>query len=352
MRRPAPKVVDVARLAGVSTATVSRVLNDPAKVTEVTRKAVLAAVEQTGYKVNRAARNLRTNTSKTILALVPNLSNPFFSNILSGLERALSAADYSLLVTDSGEADLTAVQLQRFIDAGQADGLVILDGSIALSSLEELQHSYPECPIIFACEWVEDFSGSSVRADNALGIRMLVDHLWAQGHRTFGHVAGPASNVLSIARRQAFEKRVTELQGESREDWIVAGDFSIAAGLEAASVVAQMKDRPTAWICASDQLAFGLISGLERAGVRVPQDISVTGFDNIEMAEVFNPPLTTIHQHRNKMGDKAARCLLSQLTHGDSGSDLVKTLPVYLVERESTAPVAHDQAKGAAVAQK
>ncbi len=347
MRRPAPKVVDVARMAGVSTATVSRVLNEPAKVTEATRAAVLAAVEQTGYRVNRAARNLRTNTSKTILALVPNLSNPFFSNILSGLERALNAADYSLLVTDSGDTDLTAVQLQRFIDAGQADGLVVLDGSIALSSLEELRQSYPECPITFACEWVEGFSGSSVRADNALGIRMLVDHLWAQGHRTFGHVTGPASNVLSIARRQAFEKRIIELQGESRKDWIVQGDFSIAAGLQAAIDVAKMKDRPTAWICASDQLAFGLISGLTRAGVRVPQDISVTGFDNIEMTEVFNPPLTTIHQHRNQMGDVAARSLLSQLTKGEAAAEQTKMMPVYLVERESTGPVAHKRPTGA-----
>ena len=339
MQKAKAKVVDVARLAGVSTATVSRVLNDPTVVSEATREAVLQAVKETGYRVNRAARNLRTNTSKTILALVPNLSNPFFSNILSGLERELNAADYNLLVSDSGGVGLTSDQVQRYVAAGQADGLVILDGSIPLSELQDARRAIPSCPIVFACEWVEGFEGASVRADNAAGIRMLVDHLWAQGHRRFGHVTGPMSNVLSQYRRNAFEARVRELGADCRADWIVPGDFSIAAGSDAAVTIAGMKDAPTAWICASDQIAFGLISGLSRAGVDVPGAVSVTGFDNIEMTEVFNPPLTTIHQHRNKMGNEAARSLLRQLS-GDQAQKATPTvMPVYLVERGSTGAV-------------
>lgn len=337
-----PKVVDVARLAGVSTATVSRVLNDPSVVSEATREAVLMAVKETGYRVNRAARNLRTNTSKTILALVPNLSNPFFSNILSGLERELSAADYNLLVTDSGDMQLSADQIQRFIAAGQADGLVILDGGIALDALKEVRAASPQCPIVFACEWVEDFAGPSVRADNDGGIRMLIDHLAEQGHRRFGHVSGPATNVLSHYRQRAFEQRVAELGVECRKEWVIPGDFSIAAGTKAAARIAQMNDGPTAWICASDQIAFGLISGLTERGIKVPDDLSVTGFDNIEMTEVFNPPLTTIHQHRNKMGNEAARQLLRQLSGEEASSAAPTVMPVYLVARKSTAAAPAD----------
>lgn len=336
MQSKKPKVVDVARLAGVSTATVSRVLNDPSVVSKDTREAVLKAVQETGYRVNRAARNLRTNTSKTILALVPNLSNPFFSNILSGLERELSAADYSLLVTDTGDLELTSDQMQRYIAAGQADGLVILDGSVALAEVEDVRQANPTCPIVFACEWVEGFQGPSVRADNIGGIRMLVDHLWAMGHRRFGHVSGPETNVLSHYRQAAFQKRVTELGGELRPDWIIPGDFSIVAGTQAADLVAAMQDAPTAWICASDQIAFGLISGLSDVGISVPDDVSVTGFDNIEMTEVFNPPLTTIHQHRNKMGNEAAQLLLRQLQGDLVPSNGPTVMPVYLVERRST----------------
>jgi len=334
-----PKVVDVARLAGVSTATVSRVLNDPGVVSEATRKAVLTAVKETGYRVNRAARNLRTNTSRTVLALVPNLSNPFFSNILSGLERELNAADYSLLVTDSGDGPLSADHIQRYIAAGQADGLIILDGSIELSELERVQSAAPPVPIVFACEWVEGFSGPSVRADNAEGIRMLVQHLWDLGHRRFGHVSGPQTNVLSVHRKRAFKQSVLKCGGDVRAEWVIPGSFSIAAGKEAALLVPELRDGPTAWVCASDQIAFGLIAGLTEAGINVPEDVSVTGFDNIEMTEVFNPPLTTIHQHRNKMGNEAARRVLQLLKGGQSYASSPTVMPVYLVNRKSTGPV-------------
>lgn len=333
----APKVVDVARLAGVSTATVSRVLNDPEKVSQATREAVLAAVKETGYRVNRAARNLRTNSTRSVLALVPNLSNPFFSNILSGLERELNAEGYSLLVTDSGEGPLTAAQMDRLIAAGQADGVIVLDGSIAQTDFTRVQTNNPSCPVVFACEWVDDVMCPSVRADNMGGVAALVDHLWQNGHRRFGHVTGPATNVLSTVRRAAFATRVAELGGDIHDDWIVKGDFSIDAGRAAADTILAMKDAPTAWICASDQIAFGLISGLTRAGVKVPEEVSVAGFDNIEMTEVFNPPLTTIHQPRNKMGHQAARSILD-LIRGQENSAQIHILPVDLVARDSTGP--------------
>jgi LacI family repressor for deo operon, udp, cdd, tsx, nupC, and nupG len=146
---------------------------------------------------------------------------------------------------------------------------------------------------------------------------------------------------LSHHRQSAFEHHVAELGGELRASWILPGDFSIAAGKNAAAHVISMAETPTAWICASDQIAFGLIAGLTEAGVRVPEDVSVTGFDNIEMTEVFNPPLTTIHQHRNKMGNEAARRLLVQLhDNGDNGNEIntPTIMPVYLVDRQSTGP--------------
>ncbi len=335
--RSAPKVVDVARLAGVSTATVSRVLNDPEKVSQATRDAVLAAVKETGYRVNRAARNLRTQSTRSILALVPNLSNPFFSNILSGLERELTAEGYSLLVTDSGDAPLTTEQMDRLIAAGQADGLIVLDGSISKADFDRVQDNNPACPVVFACEWVNDVTCPSVRADNIGGISSLIDHLWENGHRRFGHVTGPSSNVLSAVRRNAFVTHVAELGGETRNPWILPGDFSIDAGRAAAETIAAMYDAPTAWICASDQIAFGLISGLTHAGISVPADVSVAGFDNIEMTEVFIPPLTTIHQPRNKIGQQAARAILG-LIRGEANSAQTHTLPVHLVPRQSTGP--------------
>jgi LacI family transcriptional regulator, repressor for deo operon, udp, cdd, tsx, nupC, and nupG len=333
-------VQDVARVAGVSTATVSRALNTPAKVSERTRESVLAAVRATGYRANQAARNLRTQRTGAILVVVPNLANPFFANILSGIESVLKAAGYNVLITDTGADAAKGARLSQYLSSGQADGLIVLDGSIDAADVAGIEVRDGKNAIVFACEWLDAMPFPSVRSDNQDGILQAVEHLTRLGHTKIGHITGPLENVLARCRLEKFERALLDKGLELKTDWVIKGDFSLCAGRDAAGHYLRLPEKPTALVCASDQIAFGLISTLSAQGVSVPEDLSVVGFDNVEMAEFFQPPLTTIHQHRNQLGAAAAREVLELLSHNKRSAARIETIPVRFVERGSTAPPA------------
>ncbi len=326
-----PTIQDVALAAGVSTATVSRTLSSPERVSEVTRRAVEAAVERTGYTLNVAARNLRKRRAGGILALVPNIANPFFSEILGGISSVLRANGLNLLVADTetlsdGEASL----VDYAADRSRADGLIVLDGRIPPAVLTGRR-----CPpVVMACEWMDGLDAPSVRVDNAMGARLAVEHLAGLGHRAIGHVCGPAGNVLTEARRRGFDEAMEEFGLEAQPAWRAFGEFSLDWGRRAAETYLSLDDRPTALFCASDTIACGLIGALVQSGVAVPSDISVVGFDDIDLAAHTAPALTTVRQPRRQIGTVAAQMLLDALAGHVPRSQI---LPVALIERRSTA---------------
>ncbi|WP_370231657.1 LacI family DNA-binding transcriptional regulator [Cognatishimia sp.] len=336
VERKAVTVQDVARVAGVSTATVSRALSDPKKVSEKTRKAVTEAISATGYRLNKAARNLRKRQANAVLILVPNLGNPFFSQILHGISAGFSDTEFSILVSDTSDQAGNALNLVDYFLDSRIDGLISLDGSLPNAELDLFHQHGVADKIVFACEWSPEANFPSVRSNNAMGARLAVRHLFDLGHRKIAHVTGPEGNVLTRARREGMLEERQRLDLPMNPDWIVRGDFSLESGFDAAQKIARMKDRPTAVFCASDMVAFGLISGLKQQGLSVPEDISVVGFDDIEMAEYSDPPLTTINQDREGLGRASADRLLAQL-RPDVGEDrqIIK-LDVYLAERQST----------------
>lgn len=331
-------VQDVARRAGVSTATVSRALSTPEKLSEATRLAVLDAVRETGYHVNQSARNLRKQQAGAILVLVPDLENPFFSKILSGISAGFAGSGLSVLVTDSMAEKTVGPAIRNYFLDGRIDGLICLDGRLTPEDLEQLDQSGHARRIVFACEWVPDAPYPSIRSDNAEGAAKAIRHFHALGHRKIGHITGPQGNVLTALRHQGVMDTLAELDLPSCEDWILHGDFSLASGRDAAQRILAMQTPPTAVFCASDMMAMGLISGLETAGISVPHDISVIGFDDIEMAAFSIPALTTVRQDRRALGTKAAEILLHQITTGTPvASDHVSLMPVDLIHRDSTA---------------
>ena len=336
----APRIVDVARIAGVSTATVSRALARPETVAETTRNAVLAAAEQTGYKVNQAARNLRRQRTGAIVVLVPNLGNPFFSEILAGIEVMLSRADLNMLVVDTGQAHAKPDLMSEYLHNTRADGIIALDGWLPDSVLKALRNSNASPPIVFACEWTNDPSFPSVRADNEGGARLVIAHLRALGHSKIGILNGPADNVLTIARSKGAMDAMQGFGIEVRDDFLFDGDFTLDAGVMAAHAWLDLTDRPTAMFCASDQMAFGFISELARSGLSVPKSVSVVGFDDIDIAGRYIPALTTVRQPRSGLGTSAARMLLDRLAAPEAGlpAEHLK-LDVELIVRDSTGAV-------------
>jgi LacI family repressor for deo operon, udp, cdd, tsx, nupC, and nupG len=331
MRRTAT-IQDVARLAGVSTATVSRALSKPDGVAEATRAAVLDAVETTGYRLNPVARNLRRRRTGTVIALAPNLANPFFSQILAGVAAVLTPEDYGLLVADTRTGPDPERRLAQYLGAGAADGLILLDGGLSPSGLAIAGRP----PVIAACEWL-DAPTPSVRVDNAAGASMAVEHLLAAGHRAIGHVAGPEGNVLTAARRDGFFAALRRFGLPPRRDWLLPGDFGLASGAEAAARWMALDERPTALFCASDEMAIGFAGAAQRAGLSVPGDVSIVGFDDIEVAAHQTPALTTVRQPRERIGRRAATLLLDMMRAG-TGSGGIETLPVEFIRRDSVAP--------------
>lgn len=324
-------IQDIARLTGVSTATVSRALSHPDQVAESTRKAVLEAVGKTGYQINHTARNLRLNRTGSILALVPNLANPFFSEILSGMASILVHSGFGLLIADTRAGPDPRAGFKHYLESRMADGLVVLDGGL----VDDIPSEDFNPPVIFACEW----TGStlpSVRVDNGAAAAMAVRHLVENGHSAIGHVTGPQGNVLTQTRLEGTRDALFACGLELPREWVFQGDFSLESGARAARRWMELHPRPSAVFCASDQMACGFIGALRHAGIDVPRQVSVVGFDDIEVAEHFVPALTTIRQPRRLIGEQAAKLMIETIEQ--PGHPPAKELiPVELIRRQSVA---------------
>jgi LacI family repressor for deo operon, udp, cdd, tsx, nupC, and nupG len=338
--RSNPRIGDVARAAGVSTATVSRALSHPDLVSAKTRDTVLAAVAQTGYRINHAARNLRRQQTGGIVVLVPHLSNPFFSLILSAIAHVASTAGLNVLVADTQEPKGADRQIAEYLHNNRADGLIVLDGTLPENTFSG-HGRVAQPPVVFACEWVDD--QPSVTIDNHHGAMLAVDHLISLGHRRIGHVMGPPDNVLTLTRAAGAREALARAGLAIDERWFFAGDFTLASGIVAARQWLALEQRPTGVFLSSDAMACGFMSELNRHGIHAPADVSVVGFDDLEMSEHLIPSLTTIRQPRAAIGETAARILLRLMegerkggAAGARGSES-QVLPVELIVRGSTA---------------
>ncbi len=324
------RISDVARLAGVSAATVSRVLSRPGMVAEHTREAVLRAVRESGYRMNHAARNLRKQRTGAVVALVPNLGNPFFAPILAGLGRTLERAGYDLLVADTRSDGGHRRALRRFLDPSRADGIVLLDGLVDPGDLAEVEHAPP---IVMACEWIESVRTPRVVFDNAAGTGLAARHLSDHGHTRIACIGGPEGNVLHLGRIEG----VAQVLGHGAFT-VFQGDFTLEAGKAAAqSWLSLPKDqRPTGIISFSDEMACAFIGEVQRRGISVPQEVSVVGFDDIEMVKHMSPPLTTIRQPKRHIGQQAAETILA-LIEGQAAPEMILIAPQIMI-RDSTGP--------------
>ncbi|PWE30703.1 LacI family transcriptional regulator [Pararhodobacter marinus] len=322
------RIADVARAAGVSTATVSRTLSNPAVVGIETRARVMAAVEATGYRVNTAARDLRQRRARSILVLAPNLANTFFGRIIATIQEVAGSAGLSVQVSDSRAE---AGRIEALGHDGRADGIILLDGSLAPEILARWR-----LPVIELCEWNTRATLPGLAIDNAAAARLAVDHLADLGHRRVLHIAGPEGNVLAVTRRDGF---LTSAAQRGVAASIAAGDFTMASGARAARDWVSRPDRPSAVFAASDECAFGFIAECHRMGISVPDDVSVVGFDDVDFADHYIPALTTIHQPRVRLGRFAAQRLIAALTEHRPLAPGRELIDAHLVVRHSTAPL-------------
>lgn len=330
-----PKIKDVARLAGVSTATVSRTLNDVDRVSAETKDSVLRAAKEVGYRINHSARSLRLQQTGAVAVLIPNVGNPFFSNILAGIESVMTKSRINVLILDTQSTTSHQSYTTDYLTSQRADGIICLDGQLRPDA-EAGPGNMMNLPVVFACEWPDSADCNVVRSDNAHGATLAVNHLVSLGHRNIGHLEGPNENVLTTVRRKATIDALKTSKLPVIDEWFFSGDFGLESGVLAAKQWLALENRPTALFCASDLMAIGVMAELSRNGVSVPGELSVMGFDDIDIARYYSPALTTIHQRTRVLGETAAEVLLDRL-HGRECEENINIVDVELVCRASTA---------------
>ncbi|MEK6541443.1 MAG: LacI family DNA-binding transcriptional regulator [Pseudomonadota bacterium] len=312
---------DVARVSGVSVATVSRVLNGLDVVAEATRDKILQAVEQLDYVPHSAARAMATRQTTTIGVLLPDLHGEFFSEVIRGVDIAARAAHYHLLLSHSHgdpEEAMAAIRAMR----SRVDGMIVMAPTIEPGGLMTLVRQ-SKLPVVllntdFPSSGVP--SSTSVMVDNVAGARMLTEHLIAQGYNRIAHISGPPGNRESQGRQSGYEAAINAAFGVG-STMIVAGDFSEAAGFAAGRAIVAGALRPDAVFAANDIMAIGCIDALHQAGFAVPADIAVVGFDDIPAARFITPALTTVRVHIAELGRIAAKRLIAQVLGDGNAAD-------------------------------
>ncbi|WP_405117074.1 LacI family transcriptional regulator [Micromonospora sp. NBC_01405] len=334
---PTTSIKEVAQRAGVSIGTVSNVLNRPNLVAPATRQRVLDAIGQLGYVRNDSARQLRAGRSRTIAIVVLDVANPFFADVVRGAEMEAEKVGGVVVVCNSGEDPTRERRHLDILEEQRVQGVLITpvhDGPD--SRLEQLIAR--GTPVVLVDRGSGHHNRCSVAVDDVLGGRLAAAHLREQEHTSIAYVGGPAS-LRQVADRQAGAASAIGADGELRV--IETATLSVAAGRRAAGEIADLpaRQRPTAVFCANDLLALGVLQEMTQRGVRVPRDIAIVGYDDIEFAAAAAVPLSSVRQPREQLGRTATQLLLDEINdHGRHQHRHVVFQPELVVRESSSRP--------------
>ncbi|UJQ93575.1 LacI family DNA-binding transcriptional regulator [Mariluticola halotolerans] len=305
-------IEDVAQIAGVSIATVSRAIHTPAKVADTTRRKVLEAVAQTGYTANAMARSLRMRRSNMILILAPDVGDPNFSNILVGLETEASKRGYGVLIGNTQNDPAREADYLGFIASNKADGLILLTGHLPFG-LAENGGAAKLPPVVAVNEPVRNADVPFVGVDNFAGARIATDYLIAQGHRRIAFIGHSTSKMVSMLREEGYRGSLASAGIAVDPALVLDGEGTTESGRAAVEHMFVRDHLPTAFFCVNDATALGVFIALSARGYELPRDFSVMGFDDISLASFVTPSLTTMKQPRLNIGEAAMELLLTLL---------------------------------------
>ncbi|WP_277977547.1 LacI family DNA-binding transcriptional regulator [Pantoea endophytica] len=321
----------IARLAGVSVATVSRVLNNSDTVKALNREKVLHAIKASNYQPNLLARQLRTARSSMILVMVSDISNPFCAELVKGIEEQAEKNSYRILLCNSG-SDIERSRSSLQLLAGKmVDGIITMD---AFSKLPELAQLIGETPWVQCAEYADAGDVSCVGIDDVQASKHVVAYLADRGRQRIALINHDLSYKYAQLRQAGYQQQLIQ-QERSWQAITYATELSFNAGKQAMEALLAAPERPDAVFAVSDTLAAGALSAIHAAGLRVPQDIAVTGFDGSDLAEMVTPPLSTLAQPSRDMGRKAFALLLNKIDQPDSPAQRIM-MDWHFVVRAST----------------
>ena len=329
------RIKDVARAAGVSTATVSHVLNKTRVVSDETREKVLRAIESCNYYPNANARSLASGRSQTLGLLISDISNPFFPELVKSIETVAFERNYEVILANTDYNDeRTTSNVRRFIERKVA-GVALMTSELDKSLIDELARCH--VPVVFLDIGSAGICMSNIIVDYEAGIDEAISHLHWLGHRRIAYIGGPARLRSAAKRRAAFLDSMAHRLPDSTPLQIYESDFRLEGGRSVAREILSAGHLPTAIVVANDMMALGVLQELHARGLHVPDDISIVGFDDIAFAELSNPPLTTVCLPRVELGRKAVEALMATIEHPDRQGVEIH-VPTSLVLRDSTAP--------------
>ncbi|HGJ5891201.1 MAG TPA: HTH-type transcriptional repressor PurR [Arsenophonus apicola] len=327
-------IKDVAKLAGVSTTTVSHVINNTRFVAKKTKTIVWAAIKTLNYSPSAVARSLKVNHTKSIGLLATTNEAPYFAEVIESVENNCYSQGYTLILCNSHNNLNKQQAYLQMLAQKRVDGLLVMCSEYPKQLLGMLEE-YRNIPMV-VMDWGQahgDFT--DVIIDNAVyGGYLAGRYLIERGHRDLGIISGPLKRNTGSGRRQGFLNAMKEANIQPHDKWIVEGDFEPSSGYDAMKQILNHQQRPSAIFCGGDIMAMGAICAANELGIRVPHDISIIGYDNVRNARFFTPALTTIHQPKERLGQMAFTMLLDRIINKRKDAQTIEIHPE-LIERRS-----------------
>lgn len=322
-------VKDVADLAGVSTATVSRVLNNYPQVADKTRSKVLWAMEELGYQPSRVARRLRMEATQILGLIISDIANPFFTSVVRGIENVAYANQYSLLLCNSDEDPARESLYVDVLQAERVAGIIISPADENSTSCKRLLRN--DVPIVAMDRRLRQFDVDTVLVDNVKGAYQATSHLIRLGHRRIGLIGGPSRITTGRERQEGYEKALSEHGLELDQGLIKIGDFKQDSGYQRACELLEMDDPPTAIFTANNLMTLGALNAIHEKGLNIPRDMAIVGFDDMPWAPSLDPPLTAVAQPTHELGCTAANLLLQRIADKDREIVEMKLEPTLII---------------------
>ena len=326
-------IKDVAALAGVSYTTVSHVINHTRPVSDKVRGEVEAAIRRLNYVPSAVARSLKQQSTFTIGLLVSNCSNPFFAELAQGIEDICYRAGYAVILCNSDDQPERQQTYLRVLIEKRIDGLIICSAGDDLGLAEHLREA--KMPVIIVDRAVRGVSADLVQIDHLKGGYLATRHLLEHKHKSIGCIAGPATTSVSAERLNGYRKALAEAGAPFRSEWVVMGDFTAEGGYKAARILLK-RSEITAVFASNDLMGIGLLRFAAEHGIRVPHQLSVIGFDGIDLGRYIYPALTTVGQPIRREGEVVAGALLERIRKGGEGRLRKILMSPELTVREST----------------
>ncbi len=322
---------DVAKVAGVHSSTVSRVINGNPNISRETAKKVFFAINQLGYTPNALARSLKTKKIQTLGMLIPDIANPFFAGLARGVEDTANQYGYNVILCNTDDRLEKEKTYLRLLEEKRVEGLILATVKIRDKSIMELEKS--RFPYILLSRNIKGLQENSISIDDITGGYLATEYLIRLGHRNIGHITGPYNTTAALDRIKGYKKALLNFGISFNKQYVAEGDFRIKGGYQVMNKFIQLKNPPTAVFTANDLLAVGAIEAIRENGYDVPADFSIVGFDDIRLASYLSPPLTTIRQPMGEMGSLAITKLLERIENKVNHQNIL--IKPELIERKS-----------------